>query len=265
MSLWRPMKTPSEPIDHFYPPSHRVFAGLLGVCCHVLFFVAISVMAFSLYTGLSLDVSVFGHRPVFVEWSIRLALAVSFPLFHSYLLNDRGRRLLTKLSPQSCGTGQALVSTWFVIIAALQLLLVFLLWIPTGQVLWRLEGIARIVSSVLWAGSWLLLVKAMFDSGISVQSGSLGWCSVLARRKPKYPPFATHGLFSIVRQPIYLAFLLILWTAPTMTVDSLFLAIIWSAYLCLAPKLKEARYERWHGERYREYQKQVPYLFPFWR
>jgi 2-polyprenyl-6-methoxyphenol hydroxylase-like FAD-dependent oxidoreductase len=69
-------------------------------------------------------------------------------------------------------------------------------------------------------------------------------------------------MFKRVRQPIYLSFTLILWTAPTWTPDHLMLAVIWTAYCYIAPFFKEQRYRRWYGDPFARYQKRVPYWNP---
>jgi protein-S-isoprenylcysteine O-methyltransferase Ste14 len=72
----------------------------------------------------------------------------------------------------------------------------------------------------------------------------------------------TTGLFRIIRQPIYVAFALTLWTVPVWTPDQLVLAIAFTAYCLFAPKLKERRFEKRYGDRFRDYQKDVPYVLP---
>ena len=63
----------------------------------------------------------------------------------------------------------------------------------------------------------------------------------------------TTGLFRIIRQPIYVSFALTLWTVPVWTPDQLALAMALTAYCLLAPKLKENRFEKRYGMRFRAY------------
>ena len=39
----------------------------------------------------------------------------------------------------------------------------------------------------VYACSWVLLMKASYDAGAEVQSGALGWMSLLQKIKPNYP------------------------------------------------------------------------------
>jgi methanethiol S-methyltransferase len=47
--------------------------------------------------------------------------------------------------------------------------------------------------------------------------------SLLARIKPIFRDMPTRGLFRLIRQPIYAAFALTLWTVPVWTPDQLVL------------------------------------------
>lgn len=117
-------------------------------------------------------------------------------------------------------------------------------------------------SAGLYAASWLFLIKALWDAGMPLQTGALGWVAVLRGRRPTFKPFPTQGLFRSCRQPVYLGFALTLWTGPVWTPDRLALALLWTAYCGIGPLFKEKRYRSWYGEAFRLYQAQVPYLIP---
>ncbi|MFO7758563.1 MAG: isoprenylcysteine carboxylmethyltransferase family protein, partial [Roseovarius sp.] len=104
--------------------------------------------------------------------------------------------------------------------------------------------------------------KASFDAGAEVQSGALGWMSLMARIRPKFPDMPTRGLFRVIRQPIYVAFALTLWTVPVWTPDQLALAVSYTAYCLLAPRLKERRFAARYGQRFEQYRARVPYILP---
>ena len=86
--------------------------------------------------------------------------------------------------------------------------------------------------------------------------------SLLARIKPKFPDMPTRGLFRVIRQPIYVAFALTLWTVPVWTPDQLALATCYTSYCLLAPRLKEKRFAARYGARFERYRAQVPYVLP---
>ena len=106
------------------------------------------------------------------------------------------------------------------------------------------------------------MIKASFDAGAEVQSGALGWLSLVARIRPVFPGMPTQGLFRLIRQPIYVAFALTLWTVPIWTPDQLALAVSYTAYCLLAPRLKERRFAARYGDQFDRYRGQVPYALP---
>ena len=113
-----------------------------------------------------------------------------------------------------------------------------------------------------WKASVRALLKTMADAGLALQTGFLGWGAVVRGKAPSYRPFATGGSFRWVRQPVYVAFALTLWTAPVWTPDHLILALAWTAYCVLAPRHKERRYLAAYGEDFERYRQAVPYWLP---
>jgi 2-polyprenyl-6-methoxyphenol hydroxylase-like FAD-dependent oxidoreductase/protein-S-isoprenylcysteine O-methyltransferase Ste14 len=240
-----------------YSTTQRWTALFYGVVGHAIFAASLIVMSVSLYQGLSQG---WIRLPGIAGWVVNLLLIAQFALGHSWLLSDSGRRFLTKWVPFELG--KPLATTLFATAASLQLLILFLFWSPS-DVLWSApEGWARHLMTACYLSSWLVLLKAMKDAGLEIQLGYLGWTSVWSGKQPVYKTFARSGLFKYVRQPIYLAFTLILWTAPTWTPDHLFLALLLTGYCVAAPVLKEKRYQHWYGDAFRRYQKRVPYWFP---
>ena len=152
--------------------------------------------------------------------------------------------------------------TRIAIAASLQLLALFALWTPSGIVWWRAEGWMFWAICVAYSTAWLLLIKASFDAGPEVQSGSLGWLSLMQNIRPVFPDMPQTGLFRLIRQPIYVAFALTLWTVPVWTPDQLALAIGYTAYCVFAPLLKERRFTALYGQRFQVYKQAVPYIWP---
>jgi protein-S-isoprenylcysteine O-methyltransferase Ste14 len=147
-------------------------------------------------------------------------------------------------------------------IASIQMMALYLLWTPLGPIWWEAQGMARIPINLVYFSSWLFLARTMYDAGISVQTGFLGWSSVFRGTSPDYGQMPERGTFRFVRQPIYLAFALTEWTVPTWTPDQLMLAIWFTAYCLLGPLLKEKRYARRYGQKFEAYKELTPYFFP---
>jgi protein-S-isoprenylcysteine O-methyltransferase Ste14 len=242
------------------PPAgaRRIALALFfGVLCHAIFAAGVLAMIVAMFFGLSQSLGT-------VPWPwaalVNAALIAQFPLAHSVLLTGRGGRVLAKLIPGP--HGQTLATTTYAIIASAQLLALFALWTPSGIIWWRAEGAAFWGITAAYATSWLILLKASFDAGAEVQSGALGWMSLLGRIPPVFPDMPTQGLFRLIRQPIYVAFALTLWTPPVWTPDQLVLAISFTAYCLLAPRRKERRFAVRYGARFEKYRTEVPYILP---
>ncbi len=241
-----------------YLVGQRVFGVLYGTICHATFAVAISAMMYGLYSGMSSGLGrLQGTSALFVN----AALLLQFPLLHSLLLTERGRRhVLSRLVPGRLGP--SLATTTFATISSLQILSVFALWSFSDVVWWQPRGLNLVLWGLAFCASWILLLKAMWDAGLAVQTGFHGWAAVARGTDPAKVRLSRSGTFRYVRQPVYVAFALTLWTGPVWTPDHLAIAVMWTAYCVFGPLLKERRYLQFYGEAFREYRNTVPYWLP---
>ena len=238
-------------------PKRILVAFSYGVVCQTLFALAVGVMIVAMFFGMTES---FGAVSKPWSYAANLFLVLQFPFMHSILLSKMGSQFLNFLAPSEYA--ETLNTTSYAIFASIQLLALFALWTPSGVVWWRAEGYPFYIICVLYASSWTLLIKASYEAGAEVQSGALGWMSLAQEKKPVFPDMPTRGLFSIIRQPIYVSFALTLWTVPVWTPDQLALAMVFTAYCLFAPKFKEARFEKRYGARFSAYRAKVPYALP---
>jgi len=251
------MQAPGRDEGTLTPAARRCVALLYGAAAHGLFLVGVGGMLLNLHQGMRWSLGPLrGGAAIAVD----IVLLLQFPILHSFLLGRRGRALLGCLAPK--GLGADLATTTFAGIAAIQVALTFLLWSSSGIVWWQPRGAAASFMNGLFVASWLFLGKALYDAGLPLQTGWMGWSAVFRGQRPVYAPFPTHGLFRWCRQPVYIGFALTLWTGPVWTPDRLALAILWTTYCVAGPRLKEIRYLYWHGERFRRYQTDVPFMAP---
>jgi len=248
----------SEPAA--FSPAERLVALAWGMLCHVAFATEVLSMIVGLATGMRLGFGPFDGAGAILADAILLA---QFPVAHSLLLSARGRAVLGRLAP--LGLGPHLGTTTYATIASLQLLVTFLFWSPLGRWSWCPAGMPLAVACAAYAMAWLLLLKTMADAGLGVQTGFLGWGSIVRGRRPEYGGFRPRGTFRWVRQPVYVAFTLTLWTGPVWTVDHAVIALAWTAYCIFAPRHKERRYEARYGDRFARYRSVVPYWVPRFR
>jgi protein-S-isoprenylcysteine O-methyltransferase Ste14 len=235
----------------------RYIAVLWGALCHASFAIAIAMMIYAMYAGMQAGSGTL-HGPW--RWLANALLILQFPLLHSLLLTPPGRRWLQRLAP--AGFGEPLVTTSYVTIASLQVILLFALWSPGDIVWWKAEGYMRIFLSLLYAAAWLLLFKSIADAGLGLQIGTIGWRAVWKDVKPVYPPMPSNGLFRLCRQPIYVSFALTLWTVPVWTPDQLFLAASLTCYCLVGPLFKEERFKQMYKAEFEDYRRRIPYWLP---
>ncbi len=232
-------------------------ATCYGFLCHSLFIAAVAAMMVMMFFGMSRSL---GHFAEPWRTAANALLLLQFPLAHSLLLTSRGRKVLGYLAP--AGLGRDLSTTTYVIIAALQVLALFLLWSPSGTIWWRAEGILFVILCCAYGLAWLALFKSIVDAGFALQVGLLGWHAVVKGSAVRYPPMPQSGLFRFCRQPIYVSFAATVWTVPTWTPDQLTLASVLTFYCLIGPLFKEARFKSRFGDQFEAYQRRVPYWIP---
>lgn len=72
----------------------------------------------------------------------------------------------------------------------------------------------------------------------------------------------THGLYRLVRHPLYTAGLLVLWLAPQVTVNSFTMYVGATIYLIIGAYFEERKLSREFGEAYAAYKARTPMLIP---
>ena len=237
--------------------SNKLLAVFYGLLCHGIFLVAGAIMFFTILTGFKFSI---GPLKGFSAVAINFLLLIQFPIGHSFFLSNRGMKVLEIFAPKSYA--KTLRTTIYATIASIQLILLFTFWNFSGVFIWQIETPVSIFMIILNLLSWALLSVSSIQAGYKVQTGSLGWTSVYQGNKPIFPVMPTRGLFSIIRQPIYLSFSLVLWTSPQMSLDLFIVALSYSLYCYYGPMLKERRFNRIYGEQFTVYKEKVPYYLP---
>ena len=234
-----------------------IYAIFYGITCHLTFAIAVIAMIYHMFYGMQKS---FGNFEGTLAIVANGALIIQFPLVHSFLLSKRGQKLLNFLGPKN--VARSLATTSFTIIASMQLLFLFMFWSPSKIVYEMPYEFLGYILPILYFISWILLIIATIDAGFEVQSGALGWVSVLANRKPIFPPLPKKGLYSMIRHPIYASFFLAVITVPSWTADQLVVSLILGAYCIFAPILKDRRLMKRYGDEYLKYKNITPYMIP---
>jgi protein-S-isoprenylcysteine O-methyltransferase Ste14 len=76
-------------------------------------------------------------------------------------------------------------------------------------------------------------------------------------------PLQTKGMYALVRHPLYLFSLMILWPVSSMTDTMLAFNIAATLYFVIGSRYEERRLTEAFGQPYRAYQQRVAWLIPF--
>jgi protein-S-isoprenylcysteine O-methyltransferase Ste14 len=135
-------------------------------------------------------------------------------------------------------------------------------WAPLGGVVWQATSRWAEVSLIgLYLASWGLLLYATFlINHFDLFGLRQVWFALRDKEMPALK-FVTPALYRIVRHPIYVGWLGIVWFTPTMTVTHFVFAVGATLYILVGIKLEERDLEEAHPE-YTQYKRKVPGLIP---
>ena len=235
----------------------RIIAFVYGVVSYAIFFATFLYAAGfvgNLVVPKSLDATPSGTFAG--SLLVDLGLLGLFALQHSVMARPAFKRAWTRIVPQ------AVERSTYVLASSLALLLLFWQWRPLGGVVWDVQGpTSRALLHSGFAFGWLLvLVSTFLINHFDLFGLRQVWLYLLGR--PYWPlPFATPGLYRVVRHPLYVGWLFAFWATPAMTVTHLVFALSTTAYILIAIRFEERDLVAAHPE-YAAYRARVPMLVP---
>lgn len=178
-------------------------------------------------------------------------LSLVFAVPHSVLLLPAVRKWIESWSPAPLyGCIYCFSTCW-------TLLTVIFLWQRGDGSVWQLAGWPRLAMQAAFLGSWGALFYSLKLTGFGYQTGWTTWSAWVRHQPIPRRRFEPRGVYRILRHPVYLSFLGLLWFTPDMTVDRALLAGIWSVYVFIGSHLKDRRLVYYTGDVYRRYQSEV--------
>lgn len=125
---------------------------------------------------------------------------------------------------------------------------------PFGPIRWSFRALFILsLFGFLWGG---LSLKSFDPCGIR---------PILARLRgtnPESTPFSARGPYRLVRHPLYLFSILMIWSCPDMTTDRLLFNVLWTGWIVIGAFLEERDLVAEFGDTYLEYQRKVPMFIP---
>ncbi len=200
-----------------------------------------------------------GSGPLGPPVLVDLLLLLLFGVQHSTMARPSVKRLLARVVPQ------ALERSTFVLTSGLVLLLIFWLWRPIPAVVWYVDGTSEIVARVaFWSGVLLALFSTFALSHTELFGLQQPYRQVRGGI-PAASDFRVPLLYRVVRHPMHLGMLIVLWATPVMTAGHLLLALGMTVYVLVGIHFEERDLVRAFGDSYRAYRGVVPALVPFLR
>jgi hypothetical protein len=181
---------------------------------------------------------------------IDACLFSAFALHHSVLARPWAKRWVQRVLPGD------LVRTSYVWIGSLLLIAMCAFWRPVGGVVYHAGGVPAVLLRTMQ------LLGAVVG-GLAVRRISVRELAGLA------PPGSVDeleygGPYRLVRHPLYLGWVLVVFGASHMTGDRLLFAVVSTVYLLIAMPLEEAGLQRQFGDRYLAYRSTVRWrLIPY--
>lgn len=236
----------------------RVFAVIYALLCYALFNVTFALFAGFLAGGgpvKSIDDGPDG--PLAHALLIDLGLIALFGIVHSAMAREGFKRQWTRLIPA------AVERSTYVLQSSLLLLLLIWQWRPITAPVWNLSGTAAMAAylAIIVGMLLVLLSTVLLDhwSFVGVRQA----IDYLLRRPSRPAEFRTPLLYRVVRHPLQLGVIIMLFATPHMSAGHLVLAFAMTGYVLIGVQFEERALLREFGARYQSYRGKVPMLLPW--
>ena len=180
--------------------------------------------------------------------TINVLLFSTFAMHHSVFARSGVKTALTRVIPAS------MERSTYVWIASVMFIAVCAMWQPVPGVLWSVEGIGRTLLRIVQLAAVIFTVAAARHLDILDLSGIRAALGLPSSRRVKLDE---HGPYGLVRHPIYLGWVFIVWPAPLMDGTHLVFAAISTLYLVAAIPFEERDLRRAFGPAYQQYANRI--------
>lgn len=205
----------------------------------------VSLLSFGLVYGWRLRVPAPETGSTIRDALDNVLLFTIFALHHSVMARTGAKAWLTRMVPRDL---ERAIYVW---IASVLFLAVCWMWQPLPGMIWRTSG----------AIHWMLIAVQLFGVALTLRAARMvGVWELAGVKQPDHTrpvEFRASGPFAIVRHPIYLGWLLIVFATPIMTTSQLLFAVVSSAYLVAAIPWEERSLLEAFPEQYSAYQRQM--------
>ena len=178
--------------------------------------------------------------------AIDVALFSLFALHHSLLARTTAKQIVARIIPAR------FERSFYVWIASALAIVMCALWQPVAGEIYRVDGALRLPFWALQLTGVAFVVRA----ARAINALELAGIHQAAGRTTS-GSLKIVGPFRLVRHPIYLGWILMVFATPLMTANRFVFAVVSSLYLILAIPWEERSLVADHGDQYRAYQRSV--------
>lgn len=229
-----------------------------GVISYMMFFgVFLYAIGFigNLFVPNSLDSQ--PHSTIGFALAINVMLLTVFAVQHSLMARPFFKRWLTGFIPE------AAERSTYVLASNAAMIAMFTWWQPLGYEIWTITNpVGAVVAYSIFFSGWIVVfVSTCLINHFDLFGLRQVW--LYFRGKPYTNlKFTMPGPYKLVRHPLYVGWIMVMWGTPTMTAGHLFFAMGTTIYILVAIQLEERDLADAHGVAYTAYRNEVPMLIP---
>ncbi len=194
-------------------------------------------------------------------WSsilVDVGLIFLFGLHHSITARRSFKKWWTRIIPQPIER-----ATYLYMTSGMTFILIYF-WQPIPQVVWSISSeIAIGLIYTLYASVWLMMTAATFHFGYLNFFGLMQVWQNFRNSPPSSSQLTIKYLYSLVRHPISVGWMVAPLVVPTLTIGHIVFALATMVYVLIATHFEESDLVIELGDSYTEYQAKVPAFIPF--
>lgn len=236
----------------------KISIFIYGLSCYLMFLV-VFVYAVGFIGNIKVNNSLdaLPGIPFMHALMINLGLLTIFAIQHSGMARKGFKRWITQYIPKSAERAT------YVLLSNTVMLIMFYFWEPMGGVIWSTESayLKTCVLTIYMFGWALVLVSTFLINHFHLFGLQQVWGQLIGIEIPT-SHFVAPSLYKLVRHPLYVGWIVVVWAAPVMTSAHLVFALMCTAYILIAIQFEEKDLEGEFGDAYKAYKEQVPMIIP---
>ena len=187
-----------------------------------------------------------------------LVFLIIFIASHTFFARGLGRKWLNK------PFGPEAERPLYVMISGITLSLLVFFWETSGPMLWTTDNSTLLATSLVIVQllGLVLVVASAFVVGAGGLAALPHLRSIESGRPAPKQQFVALPPYSLIRQPMNLGIILMLWAMPEVSADRLLLIVILTIWIAFVAPIEERDAELSFGDGYTRYKERTPRWLP---